>query len=381
MSKKIRLLLLLTCGLSMMIACRQTPTFNIKGIVAGADGQTMYLENVGLASIELMDSVKLNSSGNFSFKKPSPEYPEFYRLRLNNQLINMAIESTETVTIIADAGTFATSYTVDDSNINMAIKEITLAQLDASHEFRRLRTEFEAGTVSDSIYEQRTLNAIDEYKLVALKYIYEQPMSPAAYFALFQKVDGLLLFDLYDKTDSRAYTAVATNHNLLYPNSQRVMHLYNLALQSLKVIRSERVIDIDTKEIDLLEIELPDVSGKNVKLSEISKGKVVILNFTAYQTDFSPELNQILKNIYTNHHSKGLDIYQVSLDNDLHIWKNTTSNLPWTCVHDQQTTYSQIAALYNVRQLPALFLLDKNGIVVKRIEDIKTIEEEVISLL
>ena len=381
MRKKLLHLLFLTCGLGMMITCRQTPTFIVKGIVAGADGQTLYLENVGLASIELMDSVKLNASGNFSFKKPSPEYPDFYRLRLNNQPINMAIDSTETITITADAGAFATSYTVEGSIINTAIKEITLAQLDANQEFKRLNTEYETGIISDSVYRQITYNVINEYKSIALKYIYGQPMSTAAYFALFQKIDGELLFDPYDKTDSRAYGAVATSHNYLYPKSQRAMHLNNLALQSLKVIRNERPINIDAHELDFLDIELPDLLGENIRLSNISNGKIVILNFTAYQTEFSPGLNQILTNIYAKQHLKGLEIYQVSLDTDLHIWKNTVSNLPWICVHDQQTVYSQFATLYNVKQLPSIFLLDKNGVVIKRIDNINTLESDVLELL
>ena len=381
MRKKILHLFLLACGLGMMIACRQAPEFIVKGIVAGADEQTIYLENVGLASIELMDSLKLNSSGNFSFKKPRPDYPEFYRLRLNNQLINIAIDSTETITITADAETFATSYTVEGSINNTAIKEITLAQLDANHEYRRIRMEFEVLNMSDSIFRQLTLNVVNTYKSVALPYIYNQPMSTAAYFALFQKMDGALLFDLYDTTDSRAYGAVATSFNHLYPQSRRAMHLSNLALQSRKVIRSERAIDINAQEIDMLEMELPDVSGKMIKLSDFSKEKIVILNFTAYQTDFSPGLNQIFENIYARHHSKGLEIYQISLDSDLHIYRNTASKLPWTCVHDQQTVYSLFAAQYNVKQLPAVFLIDKNGIIVKRIEDINTIENDVLTLL
>jgi len=147
------------------------------------------------------------------------------------------------------------------------------------------------------------------------------------------------------------------------------------------VIRSERVIDIDANEVDLLDIELPDISGENIKLSDIAKGKVVILNFTAYQTEFSLELNQILQNTYARHHSKGLEIYQVSLDGDLHIWKNTASNLLWICVHDPQTVNSSFAALYNVQQLPALFLIDKKGVIVERIEDINTLENDVLSLL
>ena len=44
-------------------ACREsTPEFTVTGIVAGADGQTMYMENIGLSDIRLIDSVKLNSS-------------------------------------------------------------------------------------------------------------------------------------------------------------------------------------------------------------------------------------------------------------------------------------------------------------------------------
>ena len=44
-------------------------------------------------------------------------------------------------------------------------------------------------------------------------------MSAAAYFALFQQIDGLLFFDLYDKNDSKAYGAVATSFDHYYPES------------------------------------------------------------------------------------------------------------------------------------------------------------------
>ena len=88
-----------------------------------------------------------------------------------------------------------------------------------------------------------------------------------------------------------------------------------------------------------------------------------------------------LAELYAVYHSKGLEIYQVSLDDDLHFWKNAASNLPWTCVRDPQSVYSSVAALYYVRQLPALFLLDKKGNLVKRIEDLKTLEADIKSVL
>ncbi|MDR2920979.1 MAG: AhpC/TSA family protein [Tannerella sp.] len=380
MKRNILHLLCLVCGLWMMNACKHAPEFAVTGIVAGADGQTMYLENIGISSAVILDSAKLNSSGKFEFKQPRPEYPDFYRLRLNDQLINFAIDSTETISFIADAGTFATSYSVEGSENSTDIRAITLAQLDANEEIKRIRKEYESGLISDTTYQLNALNAINTYKEVALKYIYTKPMSTPAYFALFQKIDGLLFFDLYDKSDSRAYGAVATSFNHLYPESPRAKHLYNLALQSLKVLRSNRTIDVDkitTQEIDFLDIDLPNLKGEKIKLSEAAKDKIVILNFTAYQTEWSLALNQILNTLYTDLHDKGLEIYQVSLDSDAHLWKNIASDLPWICVQDPQSVYSQTAALYNVRQLPTVFILNQQGILTKRIEEINTLEKDI----
>ncbi|MDR1335546.1 MAG: AhpC/TSA family protein [Tannerella sp.] len=375
--------LVAACILGMGMSCRQSPEFEVNGIIAGADGQVVYLENVGLSATLTLDSAKLNASGKFSFRQPRPAYPDFYHLRLNGQLINFAIDSTETLSFLADAGTFATSYSAEGSTHALAVKEITLAQLDANQAIRRLRKEYESGMISDSLYQRQVQDVIDTYKETALKYIYTQPMSTTSYFALFQQIDGLLFFDLYDKTDSRAYGAVATSYNHFYPESPRAKHLYNLALQSLKVLRSERAIDLDriAREITLLDIELPDFHGEKIKLSDAARGKTVILNFTVYQSEWSAGLNTTLGRIYDAYHAQGMDIYQISLDSDMHLWKNIVSGLPWTCVRDPQSVYSQAAALYNVRQLPAIFILNREGHLVKRVEDVNTLDREIQAVL
>lgn len=369
-------------------SCKQNEEFLVKGVVSDADGQTMYLENVGVSSVTVMDSVKLNAAGKFQFKKPRPAYPDFYRLRLNNQLINFSIDSLETLSFEADAETFATSYKVEGSENAKAIKQITLAQLDANQAIQRLRKSYEAEQLSDTLYAAEIEKVSAAYKEVALKYIYSAPMSAAAYFALFQQIDGLLFFDPYDPTDSKAYGAVATSFDHNYPESPRSKHLYNLALQSIKVIRGKRqqpapadLASMASKEVGFMDIELPNLRGENVKLSEVAAGKPTLINFTAYALEWSPSLNMTLADYYAKYHPKGLEIYQVSLDSDLHFWKNAASNLPWVCVRDPQSVYSQVAALYYVRQLPGLFLLDKKGNLVKRIEDLKTLEADIKSVL
>ncbi|WP_182438435.1 TlpA disulfide reductase family protein [Parabacteroides merdae] len=384
--KQISTRLLTVLGLCMFFlsACNYSSDFTVKGVVAGADGQLMYLENVGISNVVTLDSIKLAPGGKFKFTEKRPEYPDFYRLRLNNQLINFAVDSTETISFVADAGTFATSYSVEGSENSKAIKAITLAQLDANQAISRLRKEYEDKMISDTTYRMKVLAAADAYKEVARKYIYSAPMSTAAYFALFQQIDGLLFFDLYDRKDVKVYGAVATSYNHTYPESPRSKHLYNLTLQSMKVLRAQRPVDysnVETKEISFLDIELPDVRGEVVKLSTVAPGKVVLINFTAYQTEWSPALNMALGELYTKYHDQGLEIYQVSLDSDFHFWRNGASNLPWVTVHDPQSVYSQVAGLYNVKQLPALFILDRKGNLVKRVEDVKKLETDVKAVL
>ncbi|WP_418569143.1 redoxin domain-containing protein [Parabacteroides johnsonii] len=384
--KQISTRLLTVLGLCMFLfsACNNSSDFTVKGVVAGADGQLMYLENVGISNVVTLDSIKLAPGGKFKFTEKRPEYPDFYRLRLNNQLINFAVDSTETISFVADAGTFATSYSVEGSENSKAIKAITLAQLDANQAISRLRKEYEDKMISDTTYRTKVLAAADAYKEVARKYIYSAPMSTAAYFALFQQIDGLLFFDLYDRKDVKAYGAVATSYDHAYPESPRSKHLYNLTLQSMKVLRAQRPVDysnVETKEISFLDIELPDVRGEVVKLSTVAPGKVVLINFTAYQTEWSPALNMALGELYTKYHDQGLEIYQVSLDSDFHFWRNRASNLPWVTVRDPQSVYSQVAGLYNVKQLPALFILDRKGNLVKRVEDVKKLETDVKAVL
>ena len=95
----------------------------------------------------------------------------------------------------------------------------------------------------------------------------------------------------------------------------------------------------------------------------------------------SPFHNQEIANIYNKYYSKGFQVYQVSLDTDEHFWKNSALNLPWICVIDPQSINSEILRKYNVSEIPTSFLLDKQGNIVKRVEDYTKLETEILPLL
>src|SRR5574344_2144529 len=125
-------------------ACSTTPKFEIKGSVQGAKGETIYLEKAALDATILMDSAKLGSSEAFHFKKPATAYPEFYRLRLGQQVINLAIDSTESVLVTTQKESFESTYQVNGSTICEQMRKLGQTAADVKAKLMQLDTDLKS---------------------------------------------------------------------------------------------------------------------------------------------------------------------------------------------------------------------------------------------
>ena len=374
------LLALVVVGLG---ACDNGPKFKVQGEVTGAEDKTLYLEASGLEGIVLLDSVKLRSNGSFSFAEACPESPEFYRLRLGNQIINFAVDSTETVTVKTDAAKFDTDYVIEGSENNLKIKELVMLQAELQQKVDKLSK----SGIPAGLAQQQLANYINEYKeKVKRGYIYAAPNQSYAYFALFQTLNGYMIFDpMSNKDDVKCFAAVATSLNNAYPHADRSRNLYNMVIKGMKNTRDpqQEVVEIDPsiiKEADIIDIELKDLKGNVRTLTEL-KGKVVLIDFTVYNNAMSPAHNLALRELYDKYQAKGLEIYQISLDTDEHFWKTSVDNLPWICVRDAAGPYSQYVSIYSVAGLPSVFLVGRDNVLKLRGENIQDLEMEIRKLL
>ena len=377
-----KLILIAMAALALTACEEQKPSFTIEGTVKGAKDQTLFLYNNALGGAVKLDSVKLTEEGSFTLHGEAPQSPELYSLIVGNQMVYFGIDSTETVTINADYATMSSAYEVEGSVSSEKIKQLTLRQHDLQRQIMAIQNNLDLSRqqIVDSLQ-----HIVDNYKNdITMEFIYENPGSIYAYYALFQTLGGWNVFDRSNPQDVRAFAAVATSWDTFYPESDRAKHLHNTTIKGMNDTRQAAAREMMAAEtagqietVDLLDLSLPDASGHNRTLTEL-KGKVVMLDFHMFNMKESAARILSLRELYNKYHSQGLEIYQVGLDGNEHFWKQQTESLPWICVYDPSALS---ARNYNVQSIPEYFLIDRNNALYKRSSQMSDVEQEIRTLL
>lgn len=361
--------------------------FQVTGTISDAKDSILYFENMSLNGPVTVDSVQLGEDGTFAFDGQAADAPEFYRLRIAGQIVNVCIDSTETVTVKASYPTMSSQYEVTGSDNCAKIKELALLQLALQSQINAVANDPTTGVDSVKVAVERLL--VNYKDNVKRNYIFKEPMKAYAYFALFQtftlgNIQSLVFNPHSNADDIKAYAAVATSWDANWPEAERGVNLHNIALEGMKdmrIVRNEALANrIDPSKVSvtgLIDIALQDNKGVVRKLSDL-KGKVVFLDFHLFASDESMKRIMMLRDLYNKYHAQGLEIYQIAVDPNEHFWKTQTAALPWVSVRDES---GASARSYNVQGIPTYFLIDRSNSLYKRAEQIKDVEAEIKSLL
>ena len=385
---KVITLALAVAAMAGVTSCNEKK-FHIDGTITGAADSTLYFENMGLDGAVKIDSAKLSEDGTFAFEGTAPTAPEFYRLRIAGQFINIAVDSTETINIKAQYPQMATQYEVSGSEDCQRIKELSLMQSSLQAQINAIARNPELGAQAAADSVSRIVEA---YKTrVKTEYIFKAPMKASSYFALFQTIyaggQPVLLFNpRTSEQDIKVFGAVATSWDTFYPNEKRGENLHNIAIEGMKDVRylrsQQQAEEIEASKVNtsgILDFTLTDNTGAARSLSSL-KGNVVLLDFHLFADQNSMKRIMSLRELYNKYHAQGFQIYQVAIDGDEHFWKTQTAALPWISTRVDDNT-SSVLQMYNVQQVPTFFLLDRSCNVVKRDAQIKDIDAEIKALL
>lgn len=124
--------------------------------------------------------------------------------------------------------------------------------------------------------------------------------------------------------------------------------------------------------------------GTTLSLNE-TLGKYTIIDFWASWCKPCRKENPNVVRVYNKYHDKGLNIISVSLDRagqeDRWIKAIKDDNMDWYHISNLRFWDDPIARQYNVRSIPATFLLDENGVIIGKNLRGNALETKIASLL
>lgn len=358
--RKLLIISLASTGL-MFFSCNSEKKWNLEGNVENAPKTMLIVQASDNGRWYTLDTVMTDDKGAFKFEHAAAGYPDIYRLNLGDKSIYFPIDSTETVSVTADADNFDTGYTISGS---------TAADMLMAVDSRIRETAKQKGytaAASDSLLK-RELGGM----------IIGDPAGIVSYYIINKQINGQRIFNPDNRRDNKVIGAVANAFDQYRPTDPRTRYLRALYLAHRPSTRHTEQLDtVHATEIGFFDIALTDNTGATHTLSDVvSRNKVVVLNFTAYLADWSPAYNLELAKAYEKYHNSGLEIYQIGLDEDEFQWKQSAKNLPWITVYNPSATGTDLLMKYNVQALPATFII-ANGELAKRVIDVTNIGNDI----
>ena len=215
----------------------------------------------------------------------------------------------------------------------------------------------------------------------AIKYIYTHPKSLSVIPVLYQKTSsGLPVFA--QATDAILMERVYDTLRTVYPASPYLVSLADeVSLRRNALEIQNRMASAE--EVDFPEIVLSDVNGQQQSLTAL-KGNVIVLMFWDASNVQQRVYNTDLKMLYEKYHRRGLEIYQVGLNSNKTAWAMQVKEqgLPWISVCDPAAGASVGAMLYNITQLPSMYVISRDGSIQSRdVFDMRMLENEIRRLL
>lgn len=353
----------LTIAVLLFAACnsnkRNNSTFELKGNLKDANGETIVLEKLAAQKPVLVDSCVIDENGNFAFQNYVPEIG-FYRIKITEQNFGMLVmDSTDKINISGSAKDIGNTYKVEGSpetTLFLEYNELAKANRVRSDSLgEAFKTAM--GTVKmdslrmdslSKIFEAVYNKIVDVYFAKVAEKIKANPGMFASIMAI-QPMDPEKYSDVFKLLDEGLQKK--------YPGNESV-NMFHSMVQKMMASKSGGLAP---------EINLPDPNGKNISLSSL-KGKVVLIDFWASWCAPCRKEMPNVKLAYEKYKAKGFEIYGVSLDRELASWVDAIKKegITWPQVSDLKFWDCIAAKEYNVQSIPFTVLIDRDGKIIAK---------------
>lgn len=371
-------------GLLLLAAfsCTQKNQVKINGEIKDGGNQKVYLEQLDVNNATLIDSTVTNRKGQFKFKKEITT-PTFYNIKIGkDQQVTILVEPDSQIELSGTLDGLSNNYWVEGSEGSLWLKTLNSQRNSTQAAMDSLRSLYDA-LPEGAAYDSERENISIQWDTVTTRqirfskdFILKHAVSPTSYYALYQKFDKDN-FILTPEENLHSYKVVATALKAMYPESQYTQAIFkhlDLINKSNNALFLQQFIA--SSATTLPEIKLPDSQGDTLALSSL-KSKFIVLDFTMLSSKDGKAYANEMKNIYNKFRNKGVEIYQVCLDPTRLQWESLIKQygITWPCVWDADAKQSLVARHWNVKNIPANYIINSKSEIVgknlqgKRLED------------
>lgn len=380
-------LLLFAAALLFAVSCSQkSSSALISGNITGAAEKDIVISQLIVNQIKVLDTIKTSKTGEFKYKvQLKDDSPNFYYISYKRtKLASLLIYPNDKVNLQVD--TLGKNLTVQGSEETLLLTKIEKDFSSTLDSFESIASKLEAALNAKD--EERAKELRQEmgrvyvkHKQNAIKSIIKNPYSFTNVSVLYQYITPTLPV-FAQETDRMYIKNVYDSLYIKYPSSMYVKSLKSL-LDEISVLQEFNSKVADAAETAFPNISLPDINAKEVELASLM-GRPFILLFWSSADVKQKIFNNDLKDLYSKYNKLGLEIYQVEIGIDKTAWATAVKEqaLPWINVCDGKGTDSRVVTLYQIAQLPTLFLFNKDGdMVAKNIFDKSVLDKEIAKIV
>ena len=288
-----------------LAACTSKNNVKITGEIKEAENQKVYLEQLNVDQAVIIDSTKTDRYGHFTFKTAT-SLPTFYNVKIGpKEFITFIAEPEDHIELSGTLNGLSQNYWVDGSENSLWVKLLNF-QLNNTHVMMDSLKKSFAALPAEATSERQKIAAawdsiVNKQINFSKDFILKHAISPASYYALYQKFDQ--------------------DNFILNPDND--LHSYKVVASSLK-------------------------------------GKYILLDFTVLNSKDGVGYIQEMKKIYNKFKNRGVQIYQVCLDPNKLAWQSLVKQLDinWICVWDPDGLKSRAAQMWNIQRVPANYIIN-----------------------